>query len=139
MASASSTKSTRPKRPLSPHLMIYSPPVNMVMSITHRITGVALYVGTLLLAVWLIAAASGPAAFETVAALFGTLLGKLILLGYTWALLQHMAGGLRHLIWDTGKGFGLKTVDLLSWGSLILSLVLTVLIWSYVTTNGGGP
>ncbi|MEO1608462.1 MAG: succinate dehydrogenase, cytochrome b556 subunit [Pseudomonadota bacterium] len=116
-------------RPLSPHLQIYTPQINMVMSIIHRITGVALYFGTLLLACWLIAAASGPEWFDFVNALFGSLLGRLVMLAYTWALLHHMFGGIRHLVWDTGRGFQLSQVDFLCWFTLIASLACTVLIW----------
>jgi succinate dehydrogenase / fumarate reductase cytochrome b subunit len=128
MASAGSTGGDD-ARPLSPHLQIYERSINMVMSIMHRITGAALYFGTLLLAWWLIAAASGPVYFDYVNGLFGTLLGRLVLLGYTWALLHHMFGGIRHLIWDTGRGFNLGTVDLMCWMSLIASLLCTVVIW----------
>lgn len=117
------------QRPLSPHLQVYSPKINMVMSIVHRITGVGLYFGTLLLAWWLIAAATGPDYFAYVNSLFGTWLGKLVLLGYTWALMHHMLGGLRHFIWDTGRGMDIPTVDKLSWLTIIGSVALTVLIW----------
>lgn len=109
----------------------------MMMSIVHRITGAALYVGSLLLAVWLLAAASGPDYYDYVAGLLGSWPGKIVLLGYTWALMHHLLGGLRHFIWDTGRGYDLKTVDLLSWGTLIGSLVLTALIWIGVAVSGG--
>jgi succinate dehydrogenase / fumarate reductase cytochrome b subunit len=128
MADADSGGVTRP-RPTSPHLQIYAPLINMVMSIVHRITGAALYCGSVLLAVWLIAAASGPEALEQVNALFGSVIGRLILIVYTWALLHHMAGGIRHLIWDTGRGFDLKTADFMCWATLVVSVVLTALIW----------
>ena len=78
--------------------------INMVMSIVHRITGAALYFGTLLLAAWLVAAAMGEKQFALVNNLFGHPLGKLVLFGYTWALFHHMLGGLRHFLWDTGRG-----------------------------------
>jgi succinate dehydrogenase / fumarate reductase cytochrome b subunit len=129
MASAESQASAGKQRPLSPHLQIYSPLINMVMSILHRITGAALYVGTLLLAWWLIAAATGPEEFATVRSVLGSPLGLLVLLGYTWALLHHMIGGIRHLIWDTGRGFDIDTVNKLSWGTISLSLVSTVVVW----------
>ena len=116
-------------RPLSPHLSIYKVLPNMAMSILHRITGVALYTGTVLLAWWLLAAATGPEAFATVSWFFDSLVGRLVLFGYTWALMHHMIGGLRHFIWDMGAGFDLKTVDLLSYGTAIGSITLTVLIW----------
>ena len=129
MAHSKSAAGRPVARPLSPHLQIYAKPINMVMSIVHRITGVALYFGTLLLAWWLIAAATSPAYFNFVNGLFGTLLGRLVLFGYTWALLHHMLGGIRHLIWDTGRGFDLKTVDRLGWGTIFGSVVLTILVW----------
>ena len=89
-------------RPLSPHLSVYRPLINMVMSILHRMTGVALYLGTLLLAAWLVAAAGGEGQFAVVNSVFAHPLGKLVLFAYTWVLLHHMLGGLRHLVWDTG-------------------------------------
>lgn len=116
-------------RPLSPHLQIYTPEINMVMSIVHRLTGVALYVGTLLLVWWLIAAATGPGHYEFVSGILGSILGRIVLIGYTWALIHHMFGGIRHFIWDTGRGFDLETVDTLCWASLIGSLALTAIIW----------
>ena len=85
-------------RPLSPHLSVYKMTITMAMSIVHRITGAALYVGTVLLAIWLLAAATSPEAFATVQALWGSILGRLVLLGYTWALVHHALGGLRHFI-----------------------------------------
>ena len=93
-------------RPLSPHLQIYRPTLTMTMSIVHRITGGALYFGTLLLVWWLSAAAAGPNAYAVVQWFMETLVGRLILFGYTWALIHHMFGGIRHFIWDTGHGYG---------------------------------
>jgi succinate dehydrogenase / fumarate reductase cytochrome b subunit len=131
------TQRTKP-RPLSPHLQVYSPLINMMMSIAHRITGAALYVGTILLACWLVAAATGPEQFAYVNGFMGSPIGLLVLLGYTWALLHHMIGGIRHLIWDTGRGFDLATVDMLCWGTLILSLALTALLWIWGLIARGG-
>ena len=91
-------------RPLSPHLQIYRWPITMTMSILHRVTGAALYAGTLLLAWWLIAAAAGPAWFDTASAVFGSWIGRLILFGYSWALIHHLLGGIRHFIWDGVDG-----------------------------------
>jgi succinate dehydrogenase / fumarate reductase cytochrome b subunit len=126
---ATSGRDVRPERPLSPHLQIYSPLINMVMSIVHRITGTALYMGSLLLAWWLIAAASGPEYYNYVLSWFATWPGKIILLGYTWVLMHHMMGGLRHLIWDSGHGYDVRMIDILSWGSLAASLTLTAIVW----------
>jgi succinate dehydrogenase / fumarate reductase, cytochrome b subunit len=118
------------ERPLSPHLFIYKPLINMVMSILHRLTGGALYFGTLLLAAWLLAAAMGEGQFNYVNALFAQPVGKLVLFGYTWALLQHMLGGIRHLIWDTGRGLQIWQVNTLSWLTILCSIALTFAIWA---------
>ena len=126
------------ERPLSPHLTIYSPLINMVMSILHRLTGTALYFGTLLLAAWLIGAAMGEKPYAMVNALFGHPIGKLVLFGYTWALFHHMLGGMRHLLWDTGRGFEIRQVNLLSWLTIIGSISLTLGAWAVALTLGGG-
>jgi succinate dehydrogenase / fumarate reductase cytochrome b subunit len=117
------------ERPLSPHLTVYRLHINMLMSIVHRITGGALYFGTLLLAAWLVSAAMGEWAFAFVNGLFAHPIGILVLLGYTWAVLHHMLGGMRHLIWDTGRGLDLKSVDALSWLTILGSLTATAAIW----------
>lgn len=116
-------------RPLSPHLQIYKPIPTMVMSILHRLTGAALYFGTLLVAWWLIAAASGPEYFAWVNAFFASWLGRLILFGYSWALMHHMLGGVRHLIWDTGRMFDKRSATKMAWATLAGSVALTVVIW----------
>ena len=116
-------------RPLSPHLSIYKMTLTMAMSILHRITGVALYAGTLLLVWWLLAAASGPNAYGKVQWFMGTFIGRLILFGYTWALIHHMYGGIRHFIWDTGRGFEPTQREFLVWLGLIGSIVTTILLW----------
>jgi succinate dehydrogenase / fumarate reductase, cytochrome b subunit len=120
------------QRPLSPHLQIYRFTWTMAMSILHRITGGALYVGTVLVALWLLAAASGPESFATAQWLAGSWLGLLILFGYTWALLHHMFGGLRHFIWDAGRGFERGSRMALAKYSLVASLVATIALWALV-------
>jgi succinate dehydrogenase / fumarate reductase, cytochrome b subunit len=124
-------------RPLSPHLQIYRWMLTLAMSIVHRITGVGLYVGSLLLAWWLIAAASGPNAYGRVQWFMGTTIGLLILFGYTWALLHHMLGGIRHLIWDMGYGFGPSEREWLTAANLVGSIGLTVLLWFFGYFIGG--
>lgn len=119
----------RGNRPLSPHLQIYKPILTMVMSILHRITGAALYFGTILLAWWLIAAAAGPAYFDFVNGIYGSFIGRLILFGFTWALVHHMLGGLRHFIWDMGAGFGKEAREWLAKATIIGSVVLTLVLW----------
>jgi succinate dehydrogenase / fumarate reductase, cytochrome b subunit len=126
------------ERPLSPHLQIYKPLINMVMSIMHRMTGAALYVGTVLLAWWLVALAIGPRYFDYVNSIFGTIPGKLVLFGYTWVLMHHMLGGIRHLIWDTGRGFDLRMVNILSWMTIVGSITLTAIIWAIGLSMRGG-
>ena len=116
-------------QPLSPHLQIYRWTWTMAMSVFHRITGTALYGGTALVAIWLVALASGPAAYGWVAGFFGSIVGKLILFVYTWILLHHMLGGIRHFVWDAGIGFD-KTQRLgLARLTLIGSTALTVVVW----------
>ncbi|TIM20327.1 MAG: succinate dehydrogenase, cytochrome b556 subunit [Mesorhizobium sp.] len=119
----------RRERPISPHLTVYRPPITMTMSIIHRITGGALYFGTLLVALWLVAAASSQATFDLANWTFGTWLGRLILFGYTWALMHHMLGGVRHLVWDTGAGLEKHTASKIAWATLAGSILLTLLIW----------
>jgi succinate dehydrogenase / fumarate reductase, cytochrome b subunit len=123
---ASKVKSNRP---LSPHLQVYRLIPTMAASIAHRITGVALYGGTVLVAWWLIAAAIGPDYFDFVQTFLGTWFGRLVLFGFTWALMHHMLGGIRHLIWDTGSLFDKDTSTKLAYATLAGSIVLTLLIW----------
>jgi len=99
------------------------------MSVAHRVTGTALYGGTLLIALWLVAAASGPAAYETAQWVAGSILGKLVLFGYTFALLHHMVGGLRHFVWDMGHGYEPQTRMNLAKYSGLVSGGLTLLVW----------
>jgi succinate dehydrogenase / fumarate reductase cytochrome b subunit len=117
------------ERPLSPHLQIYRPTLTMLMSIVHRITGAGLYFGTLILVWVLIAAAAGPNAYAWVQWFMETLPGRLVLFGYTWALLHHMFGGVRHLIWDLGYGFGPAEREWLTVATLAGSVTLTILLW----------
>ncbi|MCL4765307.1 MAG: succinate dehydrogenase, cytochrome b556 subunit [Hyphomicrobiaceae bacterium] len=138
MAEAKARELHRIERPLSPHLQIYSPLINMVMSIIHRITGAALYFGTVLLTWWLLAAAAGPEHFATASRFFGSLIGQTVLFGYTWALIHHALGGIRHLIWDTGRGFDLRSVDIMCWGTIIGSVTLTVALWAGIIALRGG-
>lgn len=116
-------------RPLSPHLQIYRPQITSVLSILHRFTGVALAVGTLLLVWWLVAAAAGPDAFATAQGFVGSILGRLLLLGWSWALFYHLCNGIRHLAWDIGWGFDLKSVYATGWTVVAASFLLTIVAW----------
>lgn len=120
--------STR-NRPLSPHLDIYRLPLLAIMSITHRITGVGLVAGLFALAWWLCAAATGAEYFGTVQAVFGSILGKLFLFGWTVALFFHLSHGIRHLLWDSGWGFELPKAYLSAKVALGATAVLTVVAW----------
>ena len=131
MAQAGS-KAGADARPLSPHLQIYSPLINMMMSIVHRITGAALYFGTIILVVWLLAVATSRGNYDAVTGLMMTPVGLAIMAGYTWALVHHALGGIRHFIWDTGRGFGLGTVKFMSWLTILGSLAITGGIWFYI-------
>ena len=123
------TNKLEAERPLSPHLQIYRPMLTMMMSIAHRITGASLAVGFALLTWWLVAVSLGPEAYALVDAFFGSLIGRLLLFLFTGALIHHMLGGIRHLIWDTGRGLDKVSIEVFAWATLISSIVLTVLIW----------
>ena len=101
----------------------------MAMSVAHRITGVALYGGIALFAIWLVALASGPSAFDAVQWFFGSPLGYLILLVYTWILMHHMLGGVRHLVWDFGHGMEPAQRINMARFTLVGSVALTLAIW----------
>ena len=116
-------------RPLSPHLQIYKPMLTMMMSIMHRITGVGLYFGIILLVWWLTAASISDSYFDFVQGFFGHWFGRLVLFGFTWALIHHALGGLRHLLWDTGRGFDLNLIEWLARANLAGSIILTLLLW----------
>ena len=118
------------ERPLSPHLQVYRLTLTMAMSIVHRITGAVLYFGTLLLVWWLIAVSSSAKQFEIFSGFFASWFGQLILFGYTWALLHHMLGGIRHFLWDTGHGFEPKEREFLAVATVVGSIVLTLLVWT---------
>jgi succinate dehydrogenase / fumarate reductase, cytochrome b subunit len=117
------------QRPLSPHLQVYRPQITSVLSITHRITGVALAVGTLLLTWWLVAAATGNAAFSNVSAFIGSPLGLLMLFGWSVALFYHLGNGIRHLFWDAGLGFDMATAEKTGYAVLAFTAVTTAIAW----------
>ncbi len=116
-------------RPLSPHLQVYSPQLTSILSIMHRITGVALAVGTLLLVYWLAAAAGGPESYASAQGFIGSFFGRLLLFGWTVALFYHLANGIRHLFWDAGYGYELPAVYRGGWLVVAATGALTVLSW----------
>ncbi|CAO3352952.1 succinate dehydrogenase, cytochrome b556 subunit [Azospirillum melinis] len=116
-------------RPLSPHLQVYKLPLTAVMSITHRITGVGLTVGTLLLVWWLVAAAAGPEAFARAQGFIGSFFGLLLMFGWSAALYYHLCNGIRHLVWDAGKAIELADAERNNKVVLVATAALTVLTW----------
>lgn len=116
-------------RPLSPHLQVYRPQITSVLSISHRITGIALSVGTLLLVWWLVAAATGPEAYEDAQEFIGSWFGLLLMSGWTFCFWYHLCNGIRHLVWDTGHGLELPQVYLGGYIVVGASIGLTLLTW----------
>jgi len=116
-------------RPLSPHISVYRWPITMVLSILHRMTGIALSLGFVVLVVWLFDAASGPEAYGVFESVMGSLVGKLLLIGWSFAFFFHLCNGVRHLIWDTGRGVEKAQANLSSWTVLISSVALTAVFW----------
>jgi len=114
-------------RPLSPHLSVYRPQISSVLSILHRITGVGLGVGALWLTSWLYCAAKGGAVFDGMRAFNTSIIGMLLLIGFAFALYYHLCNGIRHLCWDAGWGFELKTVTWSGWLVVGAAAVLTAL------------
>lgn len=116
-------------RPLSPHLSVYRLIPTMLTSILHRITGAALYFGTLLVAWWLVSAATGEVYFDFVNGFLGSWFGRIILLGFTWSLVQHAIGGIKHLIQDTGRGLDKEATTKFAKYHTVLAVIITVALW----------
>ena len=119
----------RDDRPVSPDLQIYRPQLTSVLSITHRLTGVALSVGSPLLVCWLIVAAAGPQAYSALHDFLASWLGLVLLLGWTFSLFFHLCNGIRHLLWDVGYGFDLQTIYVSGWAVVAISIGLTLTAW----------
>ncbi len=117
-------------RPLSPHLLIYKFTITMLMSIVHRICGAGLYVGVLMLAWFLIAASTDAAAFGVFSWFIGSIIGQLVLFGFTVALFTHLFGGIRHFIWDAGYCLEEPMRDYLAWASAVFGVGLSIVVWA---------
>ena len=120
---------TSSNRPLSPHLQVYRPQLTSILSITHRATGIALSFGIILLIAWILATAAGENYFNTVNSVMTSWCGKLVLIGFTWALFYHLCNGIRHLFWDAGFGFELSTVYKSGYATVGASVLLTAVAW----------
>jgi succinate dehydrogenase / fumarate reductase cytochrome b subunit len=126
------------ERPLSPHLQIYRPQLTSVLSVTHRGTGIALVAGSLLLVYWLLSAASGAEAYASAQALLSSWIGRIVLLGFSFSLFFHLCNGIRHLFWDVGLGFELKTTYASGTAVVIASIAMTVASWGLAHFLRGG-
>lgn len=123
-------------QPLSPHIQIYRPQLTSVLSIGYRISGVALSFYAAGLVVWLIAAAAGLQAYSTMQAIIGSWPGQLLMIAGTFAFFWHLCGGIRHLAWDMGHGFELRTIYLTGWAMVAASVLLTLLTWAAILFAG---
>lgn len=124
------------ERPLSPHLQVWRWHITMATSILHRATGVALYVGALIAAAWAISLASGPEAYATFKTLMGSPLGKVVMFGLTLSFFYHLANGVRHLVWDVGSGFNVKTANATSVLVFAFTAAATIAVWAIAMMTG---
>jgi succinate dehydrogenase / fumarate reductase cytochrome b subunit len=128
---AEATPGARP-RPLSPHLTHWRWHITMAASFLNRVTGVACYVGLLLVAGWALALASGQQAYERYMALLGSIPGQVVLFGFTLAVFYHLAAGVRHLVWDLGKGYEPHAASASAWAAILFAIVASVVVWAVV-------
>jgi succinate dehydrogenase / fumarate reductase cytochrome b subunit len=129
---------TSDNRPLSPHLQIYRPQLTSVLSITHRATGLFLAIGAVVLVYWLVSIASGAHHYSAVHASLSSWVGKLLLLAWTFSLFYHLCNGVRHLCWDVGLGYELRSAYLSGYAVIAVSVLLTAITWISAWTRGGG-
>jgi succinate dehydrogenase / fumarate reductase cytochrome b subunit len=134
---AEQARQTAAARPLSPHMQIYRWPVTMATSIVHRATGLALAAGTLLVAWWLIAIASGGHSYNLFSMIARSIGGQIVLFGFVWSLAFHLVNGIRHLAWDSGFGFDVRTANRTGVGAVALSLLLAIAVFGYAYLEKG--
>ncbi len=125
------------QRPLSPHLQVYRPQITSVLSIFHRITGVVLAFGAVMLVLWLVALANGPERYTLLVEVLASPIGLLVLAGWTYAMFYHLCNGIRHLFWDAGMGFELTQAKTSGWIVVAASVTLTVVVWAGALLGGG--
>lgn len=130
--------SAKIERPLSPHLQTYRVTLTMAMSIIHRATGIVMYFGTVILAWWLVALSAGSGGYGIVTTFLTSGIGRLMMFGYTWAIMHHLFSGIRYLVWDLGYGFKPSEREWLTWAALIAGIVCTILLWIVGYMIGGG-
>jgi succinate dehydrogenase / fumarate reductase, cytochrome b subunit len=125
-------------RPLSPHIQVYRPQMTSLLSIAHRITGVWLGVGSLFIVAWLLALAAGPQPYAAMQAFFGAWVGRILMVGWSFSVCFHLANGIRHLFWDAGLGFSLRTTYASGWSVIAITILLTIATWAaaYVVWAG---
>lgn len=128
---ASTRKPAHDPRPRSPHVLVYRPQLTSVLSFGHRLAGLGLSLGSVALAVWLIAAASGAQAYARVMDPVGSPVGTALMFVWTYALFFHLCNGIRHLFWDGVQGFELRTIYASGWAVVAASVVLTLLAWGW--------
>ena len=128
---------TPQNRPLSPDLQIYRPQLTSILSFSHRLTGIALSLGTLLLITWLMAAAAGPQAYSAIQRFLSSWLGLVLMFGWTFSFFFHLCNGLRHLAWDAGYGFELRSIYVSGWTVVVVSIALTMGAWVASFVVGG--
>ncbi len=119
-------------RPLSPHLSIYRWPITMVLSILHRATGLAMSIGLIVFAAWLLNAAQGPESYQYFRALMSGIVGHVLLIGWTFAFFLHLGNGVRHLFWDTGRGLEKHQANASAWFVIVFAAILTTAFWVLV-------
>ncbi|VFM95746.1 MAG: succinate dehydrogenase subunit C [Candidatus Kentron sp. G] len=125
-------------RPLSPHIQIYRKQLTSGLSILHRATGVFLAIGAFAFVFWLWSLAAGPEAYANTQALFGSIIGRLALMGWIFSLAYHLSNGIRHLFWDAGKGFEIEAVYASGKTVLVVSVLLTILVFVVAYAMRGG-
>ena len=119
------------KNPLSPHLQIYRWHISSLLSITHRISGIINLLALILIFIWLVALSFGESNYETFLLMINSFFGKFILIGFTWSMIFHLLSGARHLVWDLGYGYEIKTANISGIIVMIFSFVLTIIFWLF--------
>src|SRR5271165_3847616 len=117
-------------RPLSPHVMHWRWHITMAASILTRVTGIGSYIGLLLVAGWALALASGGDAYESYVGLLGSIPGQIVLFGFTVAVFYHLAAGVRHLLWDLGKGYEPSSATASAWAAIVFAIVASIVVWA---------